>query len=621
VILRRTLFHYFVTVGALDMIRLFYCIFVGAAALVCLQTGDMAQAQALGQPKVAVYNFRDPSRSGVAPQLNEMIITAIINTRKFNVFSRDFSSSEEEKQLERAKKVGKKASTVAESVDYSIEGAITGSQSGTQSDNTGTAMGDTIAKTTGLPIHVFFKSCSKQTISISVDVAIKQISTQKTPYAQSLTRAVESKCKSGGSAVDLPALMREIANELAFEFATEIYPIKVIGKQPNGTALVNYGASFLPPGTYLKFTGPPTKIESDGLMVDSVGTSLGRGRVIEANAATALIAMEAGAALAPNRKQGHKEKEGPLIMVRSLVCCGLAVTTAISSVPAHAGSLSVGNFTSEESCRVFVTEWEREIAVAAGSSSSSSAVAANPLGAAGARRSSSQASSAYLREWGTELNQICSQNFPRIRSTMASALASSGSFNPGDGAFTVNGFLTDIGYETTSYGSASVAEANGYILASITYQVKNARGNVVYGGSFTKRFNTDTAVETSSSSFQSSQSGRTVFSQLQEQIGFAVARQVLFHFEPLRVTANDGRSIALNYGPPIIPMGAAVLLSGERSLEPRRLTVISATPRRAIAQSPTFANLSDVPIGSAVFFAEPEDGYSETPVIPGVALP
>lgn len=308
-------------------------------------------------------------------------------------------------------------------------------------------------------------------------------------------------------------------------------------------------------------------------------------------------------------------------MTRLILRSGALVALMLSCAPAQAGSLSVGNFTAEESCRFYVTEWEREIAVASGSSSSSSAVVATPYGAAGARRSSSQASAAYLREWGTELNEICTQNFPRVRSTMASALASNGSFNPGDGNFTINGFLTDIGYEATSYGSASVAEVKGYILASITYQVKNAKGNVVYGGSFTKRFNTDTLMETSGSSFQRSQSGRTVFSQLQEQIGYAVARQVLFHFEPLRVAANDGRSIALNYGPPIIPMGGAVLVSGERSLEPRRLTVISATPGRAIAQSRAFANLSDVPIGSEVFFAEPEDGYSETSTLPSVPLP
>lgn len=308
-------------------------------------------------------------------------------------------------------------------------------------------------------------------------------------------------------------------------------------------------------------------------------------------------------------------------MKRLLLYSGIVAAILLGAGSAQAGTLSVGRFTAEQSCRIYVTEWEREVAVATGSSSSAGAVVADGYGAAAARRSSSQFSGAYLREWGTELNEICAQNFPRIRSTLASALASAGPFNPGDGAYTVNGFLTDIGYEGTSVGMASVAEARGYILASVTYQVKNAKGNVVFGGAFTKRFNIASAVETAGMSFRNSQSGRTVFSQLQEQIGYALARQVLFHFKPLRVAANDGQSIALNYGPPIIPMGAAVLVSGERALEPRRLTVISGTPGRAIAQSRAFANLSDVPVGSEVLFAEPEDGYSETSTIPSVPLP
>lgn len=204
---------------------------------------------------------------------------------------------------------------------------------------------------------------------------------------------------------------------------------------------------------------------------------------------------------------------------------------------------------------------------------------------------------------------------------MASALASNGAVNPGDGAFTVEGFLTDIGYESTAFGNASVAEASDNILVSVTYQVRNARGNVIYGGALTKSFNVATLVETSGSSFQSAQSGRTVFSQLQEEVGYAVARQILFHFEPLRVVANDGQAVAFNYGPPLIPMGAAIMVSGEKSLQPKRLIVTGALPGRAVAQSPALASVEDVTIGSAAFFAEEEDPYSDQSVIPSVRLP
>lgn len=294
---------------------------------------------------------------------------------------------------------------------------------------------------------------------------------------------------------------------------------------------------------------------------------------------------------------------------------------AAVATPAHAGSLSVGKWSTEESCRFYVTEWEREVAVATGSSQSAGAAVLTRDGAAAARRSSSQSSAAYLREWGQELNEICTQNFPRIRSTLASAMASNGAFNPGDGVFTVEGSLTDIGYESSAYGSASSAEANDNILVTVTYQVRNAKGNVLYGGELTKSFNVATLIETAGSTFQSSQSGRTVFSQLQSEVGFAVARQVLFHFEPLRVVANDGRAVAFNYGPPLIPMGAAILVSGERSLQPKRLIVTGALPGRAVAQSPALASLADVTIGSAAFFAEEEDPYASQEVIQGGPLP
>lgn len=308
-------------------------------------------------------------------------------------------------------------------------------------------------------------------------------------------------------------------------------------------------------------------------------------------------------------------------MKRAIALAALAASLTCGATAANAGTLSVGKWATEESCRVIVTEWEREVAVATGSSQSAGAAVVTPYGAAAARRSSSQSSSAYLREWGTELNEICAQNFPRIRSTMASALASNGAVNPGDGAFTVEGFLTDFGYESSAYDSDAVSESNDNILVSVTYQVRNAKGNVVYGGALTKSFNVATLAETAGSSFQSTQSGRTVFSQLQAEVGYAVARQVLFHFEPLRVVANDGQAVAFNYGPPLIPMGAAIMVSGERSLMPKRVVVSGALPGRAVAQSPAMGSLADVTIGSAAFFAEEEDPYSEQSDSPSVRLP
>lgn len=274
------------------MMRRLFSLFVGAAALAAMVAGEEAQAQATGQPKVAVYNFTDPANSGVAGQLREMLTTAVINTRKFNVFSRDFSSLEEEKQLRRGKKTKGKAAGPAESVDYSIEGSITASQNGLEQRDTGEDV-QKAGELFGVKLPNF-GGCSKQVISITIDVTIKDISSNKIAYAKGITKNTDSDCKQSGGAVDMPALMRELAKEIAFEFSTDIYPIKVIDKQPDGSFLLNYGEEFLRIGTFVKVTAPGRDIENDGIISKGVGMAIGRARIVDVNAATALAVLEHG---------------------------------------------------------------------------------------------------------------------------------------------------------------------------------------------------------------------------------------------------------------------------------------------------------------------------------------
>lgn len=267
---------------------------VAAGVALALQLGAPAQAQAqaqrLGQPKVAVYNFSDPTGSGLGPQLRDMIRTAIVNTKKFSVFSRDFSSAEEEAQLRRAGKVTRNASNSSvqgEAVDYAIEGSITSVQSGAQTDSTGTTIGIII----GVPLS----GCSKQLVSVGIDVTVKHLGTQETPYATSLTKSVQSKCTQSGGAVDVPVLMRQISEELAFNFTTQIYPMKVIVTQPDGGLILNYGSPFLAAGTYVKLFGPTTETQDGGRIYKIPGPPLGRALVVDANAETARAMVEGGA--------------------------------------------------------------------------------------------------------------------------------------------------------------------------------------------------------------------------------------------------------------------------------------------------------------------------------------
>lgn len=250
--------------------------------LIALAGGTAALAQEPPPPKVAVYNFKDPQGSNQAATLKDMITTAIINTGKFTVISRDLESAEAEAALSAAGKTTRGragAKPKADSFDFSIEGSITSVQAGTQVDNTATTVGSMFGVKLG--------GCAKQIVSISIDVVIKNIATQETPYAAPLTRREETKCKQSGEQVDVPFLMRSIANQLARDFSLKIYPITVIAVQPDGGMVFDYGSSVLPAGTFINVYGPGQEIASKGKLLTVDGPLLGRVQITNANAETA----------------------------------------------------------------------------------------------------------------------------------------------------------------------------------------------------------------------------------------------------------------------------------------------------------------------------------------------
>jgi TolB-like protein len=261
----------------------FWNAFLGLIALTGCFAATAAQAQQTAAPKIAVYNFKDPQGSGQAAALKDMITTAIINSGKFTVISRDFESAEAEAALRSAGKTTRGRAgpkPKAESFDYSIEGSITSVQAGTQVNNTGSTASKAL-------LGIDLGGCAKQVVSISIDVVIKNIATQETPYAAPLTRRVETKCKQSGEQVDVPFLMRSIANELARDFSLKIYPITVIAVQPDGGMVFDYGSSVLPAGTFLNVYGPGQEIARNGKLLTVDGPLLGRVQITNSNAETA----------------------------------------------------------------------------------------------------------------------------------------------------------------------------------------------------------------------------------------------------------------------------------------------------------------------------------------------
>ena len=255
------------------MIRRFFSIFVGAAALVALQVGDEARAQAMGQPKVAVYKLTDPANSGMADQLREQIRVALVNTKKFSVFSRDFSSAEEEAQLLRSRKVTRNASNQTvqfDAVDYAIEGSITSANKQLEVTPPGDLFG------------LKYPECRTESVSIVVNITVRD-GVGQILYATPILKQYEKRCE----AVNMAVITSGVSNELVFKFAAEVFPMKVMAIRPDGSIVVNYGSAFLPIGTYVKISSPATVGEFGGF-----GSELGRARVTEANAEAALARME-----------------------------------------------------------------------------------------------------------------------------------------------------------------------------------------------------------------------------------------------------------------------------------------------------------------------------------------
>lgn len=266
-------------------------------------------------------------------------------------------------------------------------------------------------------------------------------------------------------------------------------------------------------------------------------------------------------------------------MIRHLGAAVAITGCALSHAPALGAIITVGTFTSERSCSVYALTSGRSASV----ETAYVAVA--------------------VSSFKTELVRSCTQNFPAMRSTVAAAIASSGKFTGGQ-RLVLSGRLTDAGVHSSSVATGGVSMASDSAVVSIEYQLRDATGKAVYGGLITKSLPVSTTVSTDAAESSDSQSGRSLFSQLQREAALAVARSASFKVEPLRVTGNDGRHIRLNYGEPFVGLGATVNAESRGGMGSVRLDVTSATSDSALAESEAGASLADIAPGSRATYIE-----------------
>jgi len=142
--------------------------------------------------------------------------------------------------------------------------------------------------------------------------------------------------------------------------------------------------------------------------------------------------------------------------------------------------------------------------------------------------------------------------------------------------------------------TASVASGRNYCIGgtrlggTIDVRMRNAAtGAVIWGGIVTTSIavGSDMRAGDYSDGCSAMTPDSASYRRLTTALALAVARRVTFRITPLRVTAVEGRTVILNRGAPLVPLGATVLVAGATGA-PLRLQVTAASGTSASA---TFA--------------------------------
>jgi hypothetical protein len=272
--------------------------------------------------------------------------------------------------------------------------------------------------------------------------------------------------------------------------------------------------------------------------------------------------------------------------------------------------VAIGTFTSAQSCTTYVL------------TSGSVAAAGSHTRVYGA---GSQTSAAFAAAWRQELVRDCVDNFPGLRTAITSALAASGGVEVVPrgtrGAIVLNGQVSDVGTSNSSVATEDMEQSSEEAGLTVDFSLQSPGGAVRFGDSIAKRVNSGSSLATEGFSSTSNQSGTSVYNNLQRELALAVSRSVNFELEPLRVVSVSGRRARVNYGAPLLTLGATVIVDGGVERGQIRCNVVSAGNGFADIEAEGGQSLESILPGSRAQFAEPEDPASNGRRLERVNLP
>jgi len=240
-----------------------------------------------GRAVVAVQVFEDQANSGQAAAFREMVETAVTQTNRFHLITRNTTGVDRERRDQRGGRLTNRAgSATTEGAQYIVTGTITVASVENRQDILGTVWRQTAERAVTGANSGVVNDCRRVRVTLSMDVRIQDVRTGENRQATSIDERLDSatECANvGGGQVNLGNLLRNAARRVSHVLATAIYPIQIAAVQSDGTIILNYGEPFLTSGTVLNLYGPATQVPnpSTGEIMTIDGQILGQIRVVE----------------------------------------------------------------------------------------------------------------------------------------------------------------------------------------------------------------------------------------------------------------------------------------------------------------------------------------------------
>lgn len=290
------------------------------------------------------------------------------------------------------------------------------------------------------------------------------------------------------------------------------------------------------------------------------------------------------------------------------VAPGRRSPVGVAQVRGMAGGVRVGRFTAARTCTTYVLT-SGKVGTA---SSSSTAAATDGFDAAYENRNLKVATAA----WRQDLVRDCQSNFPNLRASIERALLA-GDVTLNGGRYTLNGHLSSVTGDRQSVTPEGYETDNDRVAVVIDYDLRDATGRPITGGTITKHLDVSGAFSSDGYSQTVERGGG--YAELQREVALAVARAALFRISPLRVVATEGNRIRLNYGSALLPLGS--MISVDAGMSKLRFLVASGSSTGVVAELRGSGDPARIPSGALATFLEPDDPAANAPIYDRVDLP